>query len=138
MGIEYHNNTSKVNDEIQARINKALDEVGGIIKAAAKENVTSKGTGHLRDSIAKQTIGTGDKTVVQIGSPLDYAVYQEFGTGEFAENGAGRKGGWVYRAPNGKFYHTDGSKPKKFLRKAFRDNKQTVIDHLKQELGGIG
>ena len=37
-----------------------------------------------------------DKMEVTIGVGEEYAIYVEFGTGEFAENGQGRKGGWTY------------------------------------------
>lgn len=36
------------------------------------------------------------------------AVYEEFGTGEYALNGKGRKGGWWYRDERGKWHFTRG------------------------------
>jgi phage gpG-like protein len=36
-----------------------------------------------------------------VGTNVEYSVFVEFGTGEFAENGMGRKGYWVYVADGG-------------------------------------
>lgn len=62
-----------------------------------------------------------------VGSSAEYAVYVEFGTGEFAENGSGRKGGWVYKSDkDGKFYFTRGIRPMPFLRPSFRSNRSRI------------
>lgn len=45
-----------------------------------------------------------DKTALigKIGSPLESSLWNEFGTGSYAENGDGRKGWWVYVEGNSK------------------------------------
>lgn len=53
-------------------------------------------------------------------------------TGEFAENGAGRKGGWVYKDSSGQWFFTWGQEPQPFLRPAFRRNKKEI----EQIIGG--
>lgn len=80
--------------------------------------------GRLRDSIdyyvdEKELVG-------YVGTNVEYAVYVEFGTGEFAENGRGRKGGWVYMAPNGEFYFTYGQAPQPYLRPSFREKRNDI------------
>lgn len=83
-------------------------------------------TGYLRDISIDHYI---DEAQLRgfVGSSALYAVYVEFGTGEFAENGSGRKGGWVYKsAKDGKFYHTKGIRPQPYLRPAFRTNKSRI------------
>lgn len=72
-----------------------------------------------------------------IGTNCDYAIYVEFGTGEFAENGNGRKGGWVYTDPSGKTHFTMGMKPKPYLRPAYRKNKQALKQLLNKYLKEI-
>ncbi|AEB75899.1 HK97-gp10 family putative phage morphogenesis protein [Clostridium botulinum] len=78
------------------------------------------------------------KLEAYIGTNADYAVYVEFGTGEFAENGQGRKGGWGYVDPGGKFHFTKGMKPKPYLRPAYRQNKQQVKKLLIKYLSELG
>jgi hypothetical protein len=46
-----------------------------------------------------------------ITNTAEYAPYLEFGTGEYAENGNGRKGGWSYQDPRGNWHFTLGMKP---------------------------
>ncbi len=53
-------------------------------------------------------------------------------TGEYAENGAGRKGGWVYKDSSGQWFFTWGQEPQPFLRPAFRRNKKEI----EQIIGG--
>lgn len=72
-----------------------------------------------------------------VGTNCDYAIYVEFGTGEFAENGNGRKGGWVYTDPSGKTHFTMGMKPKPYLRPAYRKNKQALKQLLNKYLKEI-
>lgn len=92
-------------------------------------------TGNLRDSIDYKVDENELKGYV--GTNTEYAVYLEFGTGEFAENGMGRKGGWVYRTPDGKFYFTYGQPPQPYLRPAFRKNKSRIEALAKTILGGM-
>lgn len=72
-----------------------------------------------------------------IGTNCDYAIYVEFGTGEFAENGNGRKGGWYYVDPEGKGHFTMGMKPKPYLRPAYRKNKKALKQLLNKYLKEI-
>ena len=93
--------------------------------------------GGLRDSIGYKV--DESELVAYIGTNCEYAIYVEFGTGEFAENGNGRKGGWVYKTPNGEVRFTYGMPPQPYLRPAFRKNQKAIRDILAdclRELGG--
>ena len=93
--------------------------------------------GGLRDSIGYKV--DESELVAYIGTNCEYAIYVEFGTGEFAENGNGRKGGWVYKTPNGEVRFTYGMSPQPYLRPAFRQNQKAIRDILAdclRELGG--
>lgn len=87
---------------------------------------------NLKNSITAEVDETG--LVARIGTPVEYAPYVEFGTGEFAEGGNGRKGGWVYDYQGGKGEKgprfTLGSKPNPFLRPALYGNKEKIIQIL--------
>ncbi|WP_414842141.1 HK97 gp10 family phage protein [Enterococcus saccharolyticus] len=72
-----------------------------------------------------------------VGTNVEYAVYVEFGTGEFAENGNGRKGGWMYKDPSGEWFFTWGQEPKPYLRPAFRKNRSAIEALAKEIFGGI-
>lgn len=93
--------------------------------------------GGLRDSIGYKV--DESELVAYIGTNCEYAIYVEFGTGEFAENGNCRKGGWVYKTPNGEVHFTYGMPPQPYLRPAFRQNQKAIRDILAdclRELGG--
>ncbi len=93
--------------------------------------------GGLRDSIGYKV--DESELVAYVGTNCEYAIYVEFGTGEFAENGNGRKGGWVYKTPNGEVHFTYGMPPQPYLRPAFRRNQKAIRDILAdclRELGG--
>ena len=79
-----------------------------------------------------------NELVGYVGTNVEYAVYVEFGTGEFAENGRGRKGGWVYQDPSGEWFFTYGQAPQPYLRPAFRRNRTQIEALAKQIFGGIG
>lgn len=87
-------------------------------------------TARLKNSI--DYIVDQDEMVGYVGTNVEYAVYVEFGTGEFAENGRGRKGGWVYKDPSGEWFFTWGQEPQPYLRPAFRQNKNRIESLAKQ------
>ena len=53
-------------------------------------------TGELRKSINHKVRTKGNEVIGKVGTKIEYAHYVEFGTGEKAEGGKGRKGGWFY------------------------------------------
>lgn len=92
-------------------------------------------TARLRNSI---DYSVDEKELVgYVGSNVEYAIYVEFGTGEFAENGQGRKGGWVYQDPSGEWFFTWGQEPQPYLRPAFRQNKGRIEALAKEIFGGL-
>ena len=116
--------------------------IRGLIKASMLvENqavlLAPVNTGALRNSIGYKV--NESELAAYIGTNCEYAIYVEYGTGEFAEKGNGRKGGCVYKTPNGEVRFTYGMSPKPYLRPAFRRNKKAIRDILAdclRELGG--
>lgn len=90
-------------------------------------------TGNLKQSISYQV--DERELAGYVGASAEYAVYVEFGTGEFAENGQGRKGGWFYKDPKGEWSFTYGMDPQPFLRPAFRQSKAQVQALAKEVFG---
>lgn len=132
-GFKFTDNSDEVKRNLKAVTEKAMLSACLVVEASAKSNA-KVGTGELRDTITHNIRAQGDQLIGQVGSPAMYAPYIEFGTGEFAENGNGRKGGWVYKTPEGKFYFTFGMKPDPFLRPAFRDNKENIKNIFAKDL----
>ncbi|MGH1771694.1 HK97-gp10 family putative phage morphogenesis protein [Enterococcus casseliflavus] len=92
-------------------------------------------TSRLRNSI--DYIVDEAELIGYVGTNVEYAIYVEMGTGEFAENGMGRKGGWVYQDPSGEWFFTWGQEPQPYLRPAFRKNKSQIEALAKEIFGGI-
>lgn len=92
-------------------------------------------TARLRNSI--DYVVDEDELIGYVGTSVEYAVYVEFGTGEFAENGNGRKGGWAYQDPSGEWFFTYGQEPQPYLRPAFRQKKSEIEALAKEIFGGI-
>lgn len=106
-------------------------------------------TADLKKSIRHITEKDGLEAVV--GAEARHGLFVEKGTGEFASNGQGRRGYWVYikgqpPGPGGKThtlesavravaflrskgldaYYTNGMPPRPFLEPAFRNNKSNI------------
>lgn len=93
-------------------------------------------SGFMRDiTIDYKVDAKGTAVEGQVGSSAEYAPFVEYGTGEFAENGEGRKGGWYYVDDEGNGHFTMGSKPQPFLRPAFRANKENIKRVIGEEYG---
>ncbi|MDN5955613.1 HK97-gp10 family putative phage morphogenesis protein [Lactococcus lactis] len=134
--FEIETNVDGVTKVIMQAAERALEAASIHMVGEVKDRAPVE-SGELRRSISRTIDNSGGKLVAKVGSNLQYAVYQEFGTGEFAENGAGRKGGWVYEGPDGKVHFTRGSKPKKFLRDAFRSNKKNIKSIINTEMRNL-
>ena len=92
-------------------------------------------TSRLRNSI--DYVVNEAELIGYVGTNVEYAIYVEMGTGEFAENGMGRIGGWVYQDPSGEWFSTWGQEPQPYLRPAFRKNKSQIEALAKEIFGGI-
>lgn len=92
-------------------------------------------TSRLRNSI--DYVVDEAELIGYVGTNVEYAIYVEMGTGEFAENGMGRKGGWVYQDPSGEWFFTWGQEPQPYLRPAFRKNRSEIEALAKEIFGGI-
>ena len=133
-GFKFEDNSKKVKQQIQRATEAGMESALLMIEGAAKAKAPVD-DGELRDKLDHNVTKKGNQMIGKMGSPLDYAPYVEFGTGEHAENGAGRKGGWSYQDEEGNWHYTKGQKPQPYLRPAFRENKKNVQDTLGKEYG---
>lgn len=134
MSFKFEDNSKKVKQEIKNTSRVGMQSALLMVEASAKSRAPVD-SGELRDKIDNEIKGSGNEIIGQVGSPLDYAPYIEFGTGEFAENGMGRKGGWSFKDEEGNWVHTKGQKPQPFLRQAFRANKNNIVKILGEAFG---
>ena len=134
--MKFVDNSEAVKRELERAAIRGLTKAAMLVESQAVLLVPVN-TGGLRSSIGYQV--NESELVAYIGTNCEYAIYVEFGTGEFAENGNGRKGGWVYKTPNGEVRFTYGMPPQPYLRPAFRRNQKAIRDILAdclRELGG--
>lgn len=111
----------------------AMQQACNIVEGAAKDKAP-KDTGALRRSITSKVEVTGNSIEGIVFTPLEYAPYQEFGTGMFSENGNGRKTPWVYMDDKGNYHYTRGQHPQPYMRPALAENKDKIINIIKGAL----
>ncbi|MEY8366295.1 HK97 gp10 family phage protein [Anaerovoracaceae bacterium 41-7] len=124
----------QVESAIEDAVKQYLEEAGGEMVAQVTRR-TPVDTGQLKNSWDYEVDRNGKKCT--IGSPLENAIWTEFGTGEHALNGDGRKGGWAYEDAKGDWHFTHGKPPKRCLHNAFTANKDKLIRRAEQVLKGL-
>lgn len=127
--VEFEDFSIKVMEALDDTALRFLEEAASEIESQAQRN-SRKDTGQLKGSWAH--IVDDGKMEATIGSPLENAIWEEFGTGEYAVKGDGRKGGWSYQDDKGDWYHTKGKKPNRTLQRAFENTKGKIINRAKQ------
>jgi hypothetical protein len=132
--VEFEDFSIQVKDAIDDAALRFLEEAASEIESSAKRNSRVK-TGQLKGSW--KHIVDENAYEATIGSPLQNAIWEEFGTGEYAVNGDGRKGGWRYQDDNGDWHYTTGKKPNRTLQRAFETNKSKIIRRAKAIFGGL-
>ena len=126
-------------DKLIAKLNRMTDGIEGqmleaaqFVESVAREKAP-KDTGNLKGSIESKVERNGNVITGIVFTPVEYAPYQEFGTGLFAVNGDGRKTPWAYEdAKTGKWVWTKGNHPHPFMGPALRENKDVIIQFLKE------
>ena len=134
--MKFVDNSKAAKRELERAAIRGLTKAAMLVESQAVLLVPVN-TGGLRSSIGYQV--NESELVAYVGTNCEYAIYVEFGVGEFAENGNGRKGGWLYKTPNGEVRFTYGMPPQPYLRPAFRKNQKAIRDILAdclRELGG--
>lgn len=149
MCVEFKDNSGKVKAALNRAVKQLLYEAAGTIKSQAKQNSAVDST-DTKDSW-DYTVDVA-KGEAKIGSPLQNAVWEEFGTGDYALE-KGRSTPWyvpvdgytgkkkpsyngkvviVYGKNGRKFYKTNGKKPRRTLHNAFHVKKAAIIKRAEQ------
>lgn len=134
--IEFTNNTEKIKKALGDASKQFLTDAGQIIRSQVRD-LSRRKTGQLKDSFNYQLTNDKGDMVVKVGSPLENAIWEEFGTGEYALEGNGRKGGWYYEDEKGEGHFTHGKTPSRALYYAIKNSKPTIESLFKEVYGGI-
>lgn len=131
--IRFEDFSDEVIAEIKEKVIKALHEAAGELEAQARRN-SRVDTGQLKSSWSYKV--DKNKYEAYVGSPLENAIWEEFGTGEYAVNGDGRKGGWKYKDIKGKWYFIRGKTPNRTLERAVQTKRNTIKKIMERNLKG--
>lgn len=132
MSIEFTDNSVECKAALESAIEAFLEEAGSEMEAQTMRNQTRVDTGQTKGGWTHVVSGKE----VTIGNPLENAIWEEYGTGEYALQG-GRKGGWHYQdKKTGKWHFTRGKTPLRPLHTAFTNNKSKIIRMAEQMLKG--
>lgn len=132
--FKFEDNRIKCKNALDDAMIAFLYEIGGEFVSQTARNSRVK-TG--------QTKGSWDYAVdesalvITIGSPLENAIWEEFGTGEYALNKNGRKDGWYYVDELGNGHFTHGKKPNRALHNAMEALKSKIQPVLEDKLKGM-
>ena len=133
--ITFEDFSGEITEEIEKTINQWLEGASNELVSQVATR-TRRGTGETAG--AWTYLVDKDNYSAYIGNPLQNAIWEEFGTGEYAFNGDGRKGGWWYfDEKKGKYKHTYGKTPTRALHHTFTTYEEPIKDLLKSRLRGI-
>lgn len=113
----------------------ALEEAAGELESQTKRN-TAVDTGKTKNSWQHKTAKTDDGHIAHVGSDYENAIWEEFGTGDFALHGNGRKGGWFYVDAKGDGHFTHGKRPRRPFWNAYTSLKSKLIQRIQSVFKG--
>lgn len=96
MSVEFHDYSIQVKQAIHDKSVAYLHEAAGEVEAQTKRNIPSGGQFYVEQKQEWTNVVDESKLEATIGNPMQQALWTEFGTGEYAIHGDGRKGYWVY------------------------------------------
>ena len=136
--VEFKDYTIKVINAINDKANAVLEECAGELESQTKRNsrVAAKNGGKTKNEWKHYV--DDKKHEATIGNPLENAIWEEFGTGEHALEGNGRKGGWNYKDEEGKWHHTHGKTPRRAFWNAYNSLKNPIIKRIENIFKGLG
>lgn len=137
MSVKVTNNCMQLSKELGSILSGFLEEVGGEVKSQAQRTVRVD-TGQTKGSYDYKVLETSTGVEVQVGSDLENAIYEEFGTGQYALGGNGRKTSWVYKDSRGDWHRTNGKTPTRPIYMSFTKTAPKVKNQLLSELKSIG
>lgn len=157
MSVKFEDNSMKVTGALEDVCINWLYEAAGVVKKSAQRTASKYGDkGDTMNSY--KYIVDESKLIAYVGSPSQNALWEEYGTGEYALNKDGRKTPWyipvekvtgekkptykgkviiVHGKDGQKFYKTNGKKPRRILFTAFEKTQNKIQKRLKSLLKGL-
>lgn len=138
MSVEFQDFSIQVKGQISDRMNAALEECAGELESQVKRNFDTSGrvdTGRTKNSFRHMV--DDDTHTAYIGSDYENAIWEEFGTGENALNGDGRKGGWSYKDAKGQWHYTRGKTPSRAFWRAYTSLKSAIVRRIESAMRGL-
>jgi len=130
--VEFKDFSMKVKKRMDQAAENFLEEACALVESQAKMNSRVR-TGQTKGSIDHRI----SDNVGYVGSNYQNAIWEEFGTGEYALKGDGRKGGWLYKDESGETHFTRGKKPSRALWNSYNTHKKAIKDRANRIFGGI-
>lgn len=134
--IQFTNDSVKVARAIEERLKAAMEEVGGELTSQT-QTASRVDTGQTKGSYTYKVASSGKEVSATVGSDYINAIYEEYGTGEYAVKGDGRKDPWTYKDRKGVFHRTRGKTPNKPMEKAFLASRARIIKRIESILRGL-
>ena len=134
--IKFEDYSVQVKNALADVSRAALHEAAGEIVSQTKRNSRVK-TGKTKNSFQYKVDGSEQEATAYMGSNDENAIYEELGTGEYALNGDGRKGGWAYVDEEGNGHFTHGKKPSRAFYKAYTSLKNKIINMIQNRFKGL-
>lgn len=132
--VIFEDYTIQVQDAIDDRINAVLEECAGELESQVKRN-SRVDTGKTKNSFQHKVVDS--EHTAYIGSNDENAIWEEFGTGQYALEGNGRKGGWSYQDAEGNWHRTNGKKPSRAFWNAYTSLKAKIVGRIQDALKGM-
>lgn len=132
--VKFHDYSVEVQNAISDTINAVLEECAGEIESQTKRN-SRVDTSKTKNSFKHKVVDS--EHTAYIGSDEENAIWEEFGTGEYALKGNGRKGGWFYVDEQGNGHFTHGKTPNRAFWTAYTTLKEKIKKHIQDSLKGL-
>lgn len=130
--VKFTSNLDVCIDKINDKAISFLTESAGELTSET-QRLSRVDTGQTKGSYSYAV--DKEKGEAYVGSSLENAIWEEFGTGHYALNGDGRKDSWSYQDNFGVWHTTDGKEPNRPLQRA-KDNTLDKIKSFAQKLFG--
>lgn len=134
MSCKFEDYSFKVKDALKDTSIGFLEEAGGELESQVKRN-SRVDTGQTKGSWQHVTDESGLEC--SIGSNLENAIWEEFGTGMYAVKGNGRKSPWMYKDSHGQWHKTRGKKPSRAFHKAYVTMKNKIQRMAEKAFGDL-
>ena len=132
--VKFEDNSVQVLNAFNRAVYAFLEEAAGELESEAKRN-TRVNSEQTKNSW-KHKINRASAEAY-VGSRKQNAIWEEFGTGEYALKGDGRKGGWKYKDKKGVWHFTYGKTPNRALHKAKITCEPKIIRAAEDKFGSL-